>query len=167
MKFTDRNWKIVAELERVAGELGTAWHRFAIIWTANRPGVGSVILGATKLSQLEDNLGALDFDIPAELRSRLDDVSALPARFPYTFFTPGMQAMLTGGAIVGDKPAGYTPPQLIDCAACWCDEGIGSLTERKQTQRREKDFKMRGTKFSVFSVFSCSIISQFLKSVAA
>jgi hypothetical protein len=25
-----------------------------------------------------------------------------------------MQAMLTGGAVVGDKPPGYAPPVLID-----------------------------------------------------
>jgi aryl-alcohol dehydrogenase-like predicted oxidoreductase len=115
-KFNERNWKIVGELERVANELGRSMAQVAINWTANRPGVGSVILGATKLAQLEDNLSALDFEIPAKLRQRLDEVSAPPARFPYTFFASAsdIQGMITGGAVIGDKPAGYAPVQLID-----------------------------------------------------
>jgi len=115
-KFNERNWKIVGELERVANELGRSMAQVAINWTANRPGVGSVILGATKLPQLEDNLGALDFEIPAKLRQSLDDVSAPPARFPYTFFASAsdVQGMITGGAVIGDNPAGYAPVQLID-----------------------------------------------------
>lgn len=113
-KFNERNWKIVAELERVADELGRSMAQVALNWVANRPGVSTVIVGATKLTQLEDNLGALDFELPAGLRERLDAISAPNPRFPYTFFSDSMQAMLTGGTAVGDKPAGYQPRILID-----------------------------------------------------
>ncbi|MGB3470504.1 MAG: aldo/keto reductase [Erythrobacter sp.] len=112
-KFTDRNWAIVAELEKVAGELDRSMAQVAVNWVANRPGVASVLIGATKVSQMRDNLGALDFDIPAELLDRLDAVSEREMQFPYTFFTPGMQAMLQGGAAVGNKPAHYFPDQLM------------------------------------------------------
>jgi diketogulonate reductase-like aldo/keto reductase len=101
-------------LERVSAEIGRSMAQVAINWVAHRPGVASILLGATKLAQLEDNLAALDFELPAELRNRLDTASAPVTRFPYTFFTPGMQSRLTGGALVGDKPPGYAPPQLID-----------------------------------------------------
>jgi hypothetical protein len=40
------------------------------------------------------------------LASRLDQVSAVPASFRYSFFTPGMQAMLAGNHVAGDKPKG-------------------------------------------------------------
>lgn len=113
-KFNGRNWTIVAELEKVAREVGRSMAQVAVNWVANRPGIATVILGATKLAQLEDNLGALDFELPAELRARLDAVSGMSPRFPYTFFTPAMQAMLTGGTTVGDKPAGYHARVLID-----------------------------------------------------
>ncbi|HVU32690.1 MAG TPA: aldo/keto reductase [Opitutaceae bacterium] len=113
-KFNARNWAIVSELEQVARDVGRSMAQVALNWVANRPGVATVILGATKLAQLEDNLGALDFELPTEQRERLDAVSAMAPRFPYTFFTSGMQAMLTGGAIVGDKPAGYHAPVLIE-----------------------------------------------------
>ena len=113
-KFSDRNWAIVAELEKVAAELGRSMAQVALNWVATRPGVASVILGATKLSQLEDNLGALDFSIPAELRARLEKVSATPAPFPHPYFGSEIQVRVTGGAVTGDKPAGYSPAVMIE-----------------------------------------------------
>jgi aryl-alcohol dehydrogenase-like predicted oxidoreductase len=115
-KFSDRNWKIVAELEMVAKEVGHSMAQVAVNWTANRPGIASVIVGATKLSQLEDNLKALDFDIPTELANRLEAISCPEPQFPYTFFGSEIQGMIHGGATVGNKPAGYNPDILIQSA---------------------------------------------------
>ena len=112
-KFTDRNWAIVTELEKVANELGRSMAQVAVNWVANRPGIASVLIGATKLHQLQDNLGALDFEIPPELQQRLDTISAPESRFPYTFFEQGIQGMINGGATVGDKPAHYHQPVLV------------------------------------------------------
>lgn len=106
-KFTKENWEIVAELEQVAGQLNRSMAQVAINWVASQPSVASVLMGATKLHQLEDNLGALDFEIPDELKQRLDVVSQPKPRFPYTFFEPTMQGMINGGATVGDKPKRY------------------------------------------------------------
>jgi aryl-alcohol dehydrogenase-like predicted oxidoreductase len=112
-KFSDRNFAIVAELERVAREVGRSMAQVAINWVANRPGVATVMLGATKLEQLQDNLGALDFSLPPELAARLDAASATAPGFPYNFFTNGMQAMIAGSHPVGDKPQGYVLPRRI------------------------------------------------------
>ena len=109
-KFTEKNWEIVAVLEEVARELDRSMAQVAVNWVVNRPSVASVLIGATKLHQLEDNLGALEFEIPPELQQRLDDVSKPEVRFPYTFFEPSMQGMVTGGATIGDKPTGYYQP---------------------------------------------------------
>lgn len=116
-KLTGRNFAIVAELEAVAKKLGRSMAQVALNWVANRPGVASVIVGATKLAQLEDNLAALKFTIPDELASRLNRTSAVPASFPYSFFTPGMQAMLAGSHVVGDKPKSYRQHTIIDAPA--------------------------------------------------
>ncbi|TPI42169.1 aldo/keto reductase [Mesorhizobium sp. B3-1-6] len=113
-KFSERNWAIVAELETVAAELGRSMAQVALNWAATQPGIASVILGATKLAQLEDNLGALDFSIPAELRARLEKVSATPAPFPHSYFGSEIQVRVTGGAVTGDKPAGYSPAVMIE-----------------------------------------------------
>jgi aryl-alcohol dehydrogenase-like predicted oxidoreductase len=112
-KFTPRNWAIIGETENVAKQLGRSMAQVALNWVANRPGVASVILGATKVEQLEDNLAALDFTIPAELQARLDAISNPEPRFPYTFFGPEFQGMVHGGCDVGDKPAGYQRPVRI------------------------------------------------------
>jgi aryl-alcohol dehydrogenase-like predicted oxidoreductase len=112
-RFNDRNFAIVAELERVAAEAGRPMSQVAIHWVANRPGVASVIVGATKLSQLEDNLQALDFTLAPELLARLDRVSRPDPRFPYVFFGQELQGMVHGGSSVGDKPATYHKPVLV------------------------------------------------------
>jgi aryl-alcohol dehydrogenase-like predicted oxidoreductase len=113
-KLTDRNFAIVAELESVAQEVERSMAQVAINWVAGRPGVATVLVGATRKAQLEDNLAALDFELPAALRTRLDVASAPVAVSPYAFFTPSMQAMQTGQNVVGDKPASYYEPLLID-----------------------------------------------------
>jgi diketogulonate reductase-like aldo/keto reductase len=115
-KFTERNWAIVAELESVAKELNHSMAQVALNWVTHRPAVASVIIGATKLHQLQDNLGALDFEIPAELQQRLDRASRPETHFPYTFFEPGLQGMITGDATIGDKPKSYHQPILVEGA---------------------------------------------------
>lgn len=116
-KAQPQNFAIVADLEAVAAEVGRSMAQVALNWVANRPGVASVIVGATRVAQLEDNLAALDFSLPDELRARLDRLSALPATFPYTFFSPGMQAMLAGSHVVGDKPPGYSWGARVEATA--------------------------------------------------
>ncbi|MFS8047411.1 aldo/keto reductase [Rhizobium sp. BR 314] len=112
-KFTERNWAIVAELEKVSAELGRSMAQVAVNWAMTQPGIASIIIGATRLEQLKDNLGALEFTIPAELRQRLNEVSALQSTFPYSFFGPEIQGSMTGGQTVGDKPSGYYPDLTI------------------------------------------------------
>ena len=50
----------VKKLMPVAEELGTSLSKLAIAWCLLNPNVSTVILGASRLEQLEENLGALD-----------------------------------------------------------------------------------------------------------
>lgn len=109
-RFNERNFRIVRELEAVANEIGRTMAQVAVNWVANRPGVASVILGATKPEQLAETLAALDFSIPSDLATRLDMVSAPERPFPYWCFGDHLQAMITGGTTVGDKPRSYQAP---------------------------------------------------------
>lgn len=113
-KFTDRNWAIVAELEKVSAALGRSMAQVALNWVTTQPGVASTIIGATRVEQLQDNLGALDFEIPAELRARLELVSRPAVPFPYSFFGSEIQGGISGGATVGAKPSGYCPDVLVE-----------------------------------------------------
>lgn len=108
-KFTERNWAIVAELEKVSAEIGRSMAQVAVNWVATQPGIATTIVGATKLEQLKDNLAALDFEIPVELRKRLDAASKPTTPFPYTFFEPEIQGSIAAGSTVGSKPPGYFP----------------------------------------------------------
>lgn len=99
----ERHWRIVAELESVARAVGRPMAQVAVNWVANRPAVASVVLGATRVAQLEDTLAALDFQLPAELEARLDAAGALPAAFPYTFID-AMAPRVHGPALVSAAP---------------------------------------------------------------
>ena len=50
----------VPKLDAIAKELGTSLPRLAIAWCLKNPNVSSVILGASRVEQLTENLGALD-----------------------------------------------------------------------------------------------------------
>jgi aryl-alcohol dehydrogenase-like predicted oxidoreductase len=49
----------VAELEKIAKELGGSVGQLAIAWCNRNPHVSTVILGASRLAQLKENLGAI------------------------------------------------------------------------------------------------------------
>jgi aryl-alcohol dehydrogenase-like predicted oxidoreductase len=99
-KFNERNWRIHDVLIDVAKQINKPVAQVALNWVITQPGVTSTIIGATKIAQLNDNLQAAEFTIPAELRKRLDEVSAPEAIHPYVFFGPDIQPMVTGGTSV-------------------------------------------------------------------
>jgi aryl-alcohol dehydrogenase-like predicted oxidoreductase len=99
-RFSERNWTILDALLEVSKELNRPAAQVALNWAATQPGITSTILGANKMSQLDDNLSAIEFSIPAELRQRLDEVSALESVHPYMFFEPFIQGMIHGGSSV-------------------------------------------------------------------
>ncbi|GIK54655.1 MAG: aldo/keto reductase [Chloroflexi bacterium] len=50
----------VRELSRIANELGTTMARLALAWCIKNPHVSTVITGASRVSQVEENMQALD-----------------------------------------------------------------------------------------------------------
>ncbi|MDP3669876.1 MAG: aldo/keto reductase [Telluria sp.] len=68
----------VVQLEAVAAGLGCTLAQLAIAWVAKNPHVSSVITGASRLSQLQSNLGAVAVidQLSPELMARLDTISA-------------------------------------------------------------------------------------------
>jgi aryl-alcohol dehydrogenase-like predicted oxidoreductase len=104
-KFTETNWKILDVLMSVAKDLGRPPAQVALNWVATQPGISSTILGASKLKQLDDNLSAIEFSIPAESRKRLDEVSSIPTIHPYIFFEPFIQGMIHGANVRRWEPA--------------------------------------------------------------
>jgi aryl-alcohol dehydrogenase-like predicted oxidoreductase len=56
--LTEDNWAIVERLERFAAECGRTLLELAVSWLTCRPQVASVIAGATRPEQVEQNVGA-------------------------------------------------------------------------------------------------------------
>jgi voltage-dependent potassium channel beta subunit len=67
----------VAQLEGVAAQLGCTVAQLAIAWAAKNPHVSSVITGASRLSQLQSNLGAADViaKLTPEVLARIDEIT--------------------------------------------------------------------------------------------
>ncbi len=76
-----------AQLEPVAREVGCSLAQLALVWCAKNPRVSTIILGASKLSQLEENLAALDYldqvddAVMESIESVLDNRPELPTQF--------------------------------------------------------------------------------------
>lgn len=98
--LTERNWRIVDTLVEVARELERPPAQVALGWVTRRPGVASTIIGATSMPQLESNLSALSFELPAAAIAKLDAISDIEQVHPYLFFREEMRGMLTGGTSV-------------------------------------------------------------------
>ena len=67
----------VAQLEPIAAELGGTLAQLALAWVAKNPRVSTVITGASKLSQLQANLSALELldKLTPEVMERIDAVT--------------------------------------------------------------------------------------------
>jgi aryl-alcohol dehydrogenase-like predicted oxidoreductase len=68
----------VAELAVVADGIGCSLAQLALAWTASNPHVSSVIIGARKLEQLNENLGALEVlgGLTDEHKSQIEGIFA-------------------------------------------------------------------------------------------
>ena len=78
----ERTWKILEAMVPIAKAHGCSPARISLAWLLTRPVVTSVIIGAKRLDQLQDNLAAVDLKLTEDEIKRLDEVSALPPEYP-------------------------------------------------------------------------------------
>jgi aryl-alcohol dehydrogenase-like predicted oxidoreductase len=84
--LNDRNLAIVDVVKEVAGDLGAQPAAVAIAWLLARSGpVVIPIVGARTAEQLLETLGGVDLELPAEVLSRLSEVSGIELGFPHDF----------------------------------------------------------------------------------
>jgi aryl-alcohol dehydrogenase-like predicted oxidoreductase len=91
-RATQRNWEIVDVLGTIAEETGHSYSQIALNWLLNKPGVTAPILGARKMEQLEDNLGATGWSLDDKQMQRLNEVSEPPSLYPYWFIARNERA---------------------------------------------------------------------------
>src|SRR6185436_17691339 len=78
----DKAFDIVDVLGAIAKKCDASIPQVALAWILANRTVTSVIIGAKKLSQLDDNLNATDVTLSAEDKKALDDASALRVEYP-------------------------------------------------------------------------------------
>jgi aryl-alcohol dehydrogenase-like predicted oxidoreductase len=86
----ERSARIVAAVKKVADEVGRSTAQVALAWLQHRPVPVIPIIGARKLSQLEDNLASLELELSEAQVKTLDDASQIDLGFPHDFFKRDM-----------------------------------------------------------------------------
>ena len=78
----ERTWRILDVVRPIAEAHGCSPARVALAWLLAKPVVTSVIIGAKRVDQLQDNLAAVDVQFSADELKQLDEVSSLPPEYP-------------------------------------------------------------------------------------
>jgi aryl-alcohol dehydrogenase-like predicted oxidoreductase len=73
---------IIDKLRPMAEAKNTTVAALALAWLLHQPVVSTVIIGAKKMDQLEDNLKAVDVQLTPEDLKQLDEVSKLAPEYP-------------------------------------------------------------------------------------
>ena len=78
----ERTWRIIDVLRPIAEAHQTSVAGVALAWILAKPFVTSVIIGAKRVDQLEQNLAATELKLTADEIKQLDEVSVLPPEYP-------------------------------------------------------------------------------------
>lgn len=78
----DAAFALLPVLREVADPRSISVAQASLAWLLGRRGVTSLLMGATKMRQLEDNLGAADIVLPDADMQKLDDATAIKPLYP-------------------------------------------------------------------------------------
>jgi aryl-alcohol dehydrogenase-like predicted oxidoreductase len=81
----DQGFALIDKLQPIAQRHQASIAQIAIAWVLANRAVTSVLVGATKLSQLEDNLGSLKIRFSDEEMREINAATALAPRYPNWF----------------------------------------------------------------------------------
>ncbi|MDB5669772.1 MAG: aldo/keto reductase [Alphaproteobacteria bacterium] len=75
-------YSMVDQLDIIASTHGASIAQVALAWMLAKPWVSTILVGASRASQLEDNLGAIDLALSADEIAALDAITRQKARYP-------------------------------------------------------------------------------------
>ncbi|MFI5014107.1 MAG: aldo/keto reductase [Hyphomicrobiales bacterium] len=78
----ERAYAVIDAMRPIAKARDATVAQVALAWLLHQPSVTSVIVGAKRVSQLTENIGAADIALSAEDLKSLDAASALPKEYP-------------------------------------------------------------------------------------
>jgi aryl-alcohol dehydrogenase-like predicted oxidoreductase len=82
---TETGFRLIDEMRVIGKAHATTVAQIALAWLLAKPYVTSVIVGASKISQLEDNLKAADLQLLQGELDKLDELTAPPTLYPNWF----------------------------------------------------------------------------------
>lgn len=89
----EKGYAVVDKVSEIAKAHHASPAQIALAWLLRKRGVTSILIGANKMAQLADNLGAVDVQLAPEQMSQLDELTAPGPLYPHWF-----------NARVGDPP---------------------------------------------------------------
>lgn len=96
----DRAWACVAVMREIAEKHGVSVATVALGYILAKPFVTTVIIGAKRVEQLDQNLAAVKLKLDADDIKRLDEVSALAPEYP---------GWMLSRQAAGRRPADFEP----------------------------------------------------------
>ena len=102
--LTEQTYAVVDELEIIAKAHETSVASVALAWVHAQPAVTSIIIGARRLSQLEDNVRAVDVNLTAEELARLTALTEPTFGFPQNMLLTAA-SITNGGTTVNGVSA--------------------------------------------------------------
>jgi aryl-alcohol dehydrogenase-like predicted oxidoreductase len=96
-RLNERSVSITKTVMQIADELGCNPSHVALKWTMIQGFSSIPIVGATKVSQLQDNLQSLNIELSDDQITRLNEVSKIELGFPGDFFNEEGVKMVTYG----------------------------------------------------------------------
>jgi aryl-alcohol dehydrogenase-like predicted oxidoreductase len=99
MLFTEHNFDVVDVVRQVATELERTMAEVALAWIIQRPGIDTVLVGASRAEQLSQNVASLEVTLTTDQLARLDQISAPPAFNPYFIFSLPTEVMFGGQTV--------------------------------------------------------------------
>ena len=82
----ERGYGVIEAMHPIAGAHGVSVARVALAWLLHQPVVTSVIIGAKRPEQLDDNLAATALKLDAAQMQSLDAASRMPPEYPGWMF---------------------------------------------------------------------------------
>ena len=77
-----KGYEVVAKLKEIGEKYHVSIPQVALAWVLGKPFVSTVLVGATKLDQLEDNLGAAELILSSEDLQVLDELTTPSIPYP-------------------------------------------------------------------------------------
>jgi aryl-alcohol dehydrogenase-like predicted oxidoreductase len=86
-RASDHNFAILDAVIEAAKLLDKAPAEVSLRWLLQKEGITSPIFSAGSLEQFEENMGAVNWEMPVDIWDKLNEISALPDDYPNRFIT--------------------------------------------------------------------------------